>query len=153
MTVLDERPVVSPDQSRTWSFISNADGRLVSTTCPEWCDADHENDRETPTHPHDIWHQRYSDSAFLPVSVGRTAEDARILSWSLNVRPFDANMGLRLPHVSVELMEDEWIEGLDPDAFEAVIDTLEARVQAMRQAHAELLRVRAEHRQQGSVNV
>lgn len=147
-TVMPERtPVPAASVTpRTWSFISNVDSQLVATTCPEWCDLDHENDRETPTHPHDIWHQTFSDSAYLPVSTGHTAEDARVLTWSLNVRPFDTDMNLRLPHVSVEVMEDEWIEGLGPDAFEAVIDTLEQRVKAMRAAHAELLRVRAEYR-------
>lgn len=134
------------DEPRTWSFISNVDGALVPTTCPDWCDADHENDRETPSHPHDIWHQADSNSTLLPVSRGHTREEVRVLSWSLRVRPFDTDLNLRLPHASVEIMEDEWVEDLDPDAFENVIDTLEERVKAMRRAHAELLRVRAEYK-------
>ncbi|MEV6651184.1 hypothetical protein [Streptomyces sp. NPDC051219] len=134
------------EKPRTWSFISNVDGKLVTVTCMQGCVMDHSTDIETPTHPDDIWCQATSRSVFLPVNDSGEAEEVRVLGWTLNTRPFDRKLSQRLPHACVEVMEDAWIEDLDPDSFEAVIDALEERVTTMRAAHAELLRIRAEYK-------
>ncbi|MET7619022.1 hypothetical protein [Streptomyces sp. NPDC005408] len=134
------------DEPRTWSFISTVSGDLVAVTCMQGCQMDHSHDIETPTHPDDIWCQTVSRTVTLPVNDSGTPEEVPVLSWTLNARPFDRKLSERLPHACVEVMQDAWIEDLDPDAFEGVIDTLEERVRAMRAAHAELLRVRAAYK-------
>lgn len=131
---------------RTWSFISTIDGALLTVTCLSGCQMDHSHDIETPTNPDDIWCQTISKDVELPVNTNGQPEDIAVLSWTLNVRPFDRNMNARLPHACVEMMRDSWIEDLDPDAFEAVIDTLAERVATMREAHADLVRARSEYR-------
>jgi hypothetical protein len=146
VTVLHDAPVIPVDQSRTWKFIAHPTGDLKTVTCMPGCTSNHANDMETPTHPGDIWCQSASNNVSLPINENGTPEEMRVLSWTLNVRPFDAKLSQRLPHACVELMQDAWIDDLDPDGFAAVIDTLEERVKAMRQAHAELLQVRAEYR-------
>lgn len=146
MTVLHDAPVVSATQPRTWSFIARPTGELKAVTCPTWCEADHSSDMETPTHPDDIWCQAHSQSATLPINDTGTPEETYVLSSTLNVRPFDRNLNARMPHVSVEVMQDAWIEDLDPDAFAHVIATLQSQVDGLRRAHAELVQARAEHR-------
>ncbi|MGW8953049.1 DUF6907 domain-containing protein [Streptomyces sp. NPDC055709] len=133
-------------QPRTWSFVSNQTSELVTVTCMQGCTSDHSRDRETPTHPDDIWCYSVAETVTLPVNDNGTPEEVPVLRTMLNVRPFDRKLSQRLPHACVEVMEDAWIEDLDPDAFEAVIDTLAERVEAMRRAHAELVRVRAAYK-------
>lgn len=145
MTVVHERPVVAADQARTWQFVATPTGQLMTVTCMPGCTIDHSRDIETPTDPDDIWCQSFSEAVTLPVNDSGTPEEVPVLSWTLNARPFDRKLAARRPHACVELMQDAWIEDLDPDAFETVISTLEERVKAMRQAHAELVRVRAEY--------
>jgi hypothetical protein len=146
MTVVHERPVVSADQARTWSFLDSTTGDMATVTCMPGCEIDHSRDMETPTDPDDIWCQSFSQAVTLPVNDSGTPEEVKVLAWTLNVRPFDRKLSARRPHACVELMQDAWIEDLEPDAFEHVIVTLEERVKAMRQAHAELLQVRAQYR-------
>ncbi|MFF8829141.1 DUF6907 domain-containing protein [Streptomyces sp. NPDC015131] len=138
-----------PVKPRTWSFISAENGDLLKVTCPEWCTADHTRDAETPTHPEDIWCQADGGAPlFMPVSIDYDPEEVRVMSWTLNVRPFSGRLNVRRPHVSVELIQDAWLEDLDPEALEDVIDTLEARVRSLREAHAQLVAARAAYRKQ-----
>ncbi|MFF1650166.1 DUF6907 domain-containing protein [Streptomyces sp. NPDC058240] len=44
------------------------------------------------------------------------------------------------------VMQDSWIEGLDPDGLETVIGTLAERVEQLRTVHAQLVKARAEYR-------
>lgn len=134
------------DEPRTWSFIDRTTGDLMTVTCMPGCEMDHSTDIETPSHPDDIWCQSIRRDLTLPVNDSGKPEEVTVLGWTLNVRPFDAKLSARRPHACVEVMEDAWIEDLDPDAFEGVIDALEERVKLMREAHAELLRIRAEYR-------
>nr|WTB31094.1 hypothetical protein OG781_17835 [Streptomyces sp. NBC_00830] len=136
------------EQPRTWSFISRQTSELLSVTCMPGCEMDHGSDIEAPTNPDDIWCQSSPRDVTLPVNESGHPEDVRVLSTTLNVRPFDAKLSQRLPHAAVELMQDCWIEDLDPEAFEQVIDTLAERVATMREAHAELVRIRAAYRGQ-----
>lgn len=146
MTVLHDAPVVPVEQARTWSFIARNTGDLMHVTCPSWCTSDHSTDMETPTHPDDIWCQAHGRTTTLPINDNGTPEETCVLSSTLNVRPFDRNLNARMPHVSVEVMQDAWIEDLDPDAFEHVINTLQSQVDALRRAHTELIRAREEYR-------
>ncbi|WP_328314128.1 hypothetical protein OG432_30305 [Streptomyces sp. NBC_00442] len=139
-------PVEPPAAPRTWTFTNSETGKPVSVTCMPGCEMNHSSDIKTPTHPEDIWCQARAEDVTLPVNVTTEAEEFRILGITMNVRPFDRHMSQRTPNVSVELLDDHWVEDLDPDAFEAVIDTLAARLDVLRATHAQLLKVRAEYR-------
>lgn len=133
------------EQPATWSFTNIETGETLAVTCMPGCESEHQ--AGTAQIPVDVWCQtdRGGDVA-LPVDRTGTPEETRLLAASINALPFDAQMSRRLPHVNVEVIDGAWLTGLDPDALEDVIDTLEERVAALREAHAELLRVRAAHK-------
>ncbi|NUK72127.1 hypothetical protein HRW23_22070 [Streptomyces lunaelactis] len=132
-------------EPRTWSFVASPSGELITVTCMDGCNLSHDSDIETPSYPEDIWCQNVGDQVTLPVNDSGQPEEVAILRWTIGVRPWDGRLSNRVPTACVEVMEDAWIEDLDPDAFAQVIATLEERVRGMRAAHAELLRVRAEY--------
>lgn len=145
MTVLHDAPVVPADAPRSWSFIDRSTGRRRQVTCMLGCTVDHSLDVQMPVDPDDIWCQSNGGDVTLPINDSGTPEHVRVLSSTLNVMPFSKTIALRLPHASIEVMQDAWIEGLDPDGLATVIGTLEERVEQLRQAHTELVRVRAEY--------
>ncbi|MFD5874049.1 DUF6907 domain-containing protein [Streptomyces sp. NPDC060322] len=132
------------DESRTWIITSRATGREMSFTCLPGCDIDHNADVSKPVNPDDIWCQTPRTDVFLPINENGNPEEFRVLGITLNVRPWDASMAQRLPHASIEVIDDCWIEGLDPDALAQVIDTLADRVNVLRESHAQLVKLRAD---------
>jgi hypothetical protein len=131
---------------RTFTFISTVTGEDVTATCMPGCTVDHKANSDTPTHPHDI----YCD---IPGTVGelplygplcntRGPEDFRFLSWQIGSRPLSARPTERLPFVAIEVIDDHYIEYLDPDALEMIIGRLQKRVDSLREAHAQLANVR-----------
>jgi hypothetical protein len=150
MTLLDTSAPVSAtsvtDRPRTWSFTDRTTGELMSVTCLRGCQLNHNHEMATPTDPDDIWCQTFRKNVTLPINENGTPEEFRVLSITTNVLPFSKTLAYRLPHVSIEMIDDCWIEGLDPDGLETVINTLAERLDSMREAHAELIRARAEYR-------
>ncbi|MFJ3083086.1 DUF6907 domain-containing protein [Streptomyces halstedii] len=140
------QPPAPASDPRRWSFVDVNTGRRLEVTCMRGCEVDHSLNASTPSDPDDIWCQVDSEDVYLPINANGTPESMRVLSSTLNVLPFADTMALRMPHVSVEVVQDEWIEGLDPDGLATVIGTLEGRVEALRRAHAELVTARAEYR-------
>ncbi|GGU52365.1 DUF6907 domain-containing protein [Streptomyces lavendofoliae] len=136
---------VATDQPRSWSFTDRATGRQVSITCMRGCVADHGGDMGSPTFRDDIWCYQEPESVTLPINVDGEPEEFRVLGLMVNVNPFDRSVSQRLPHIDIEVVDDHWIEGLDPDGFETVINTLQARVDEMRRKHAQLATLRAEY--------
>lgn len=134
------------DRPRTWSFTDRSTGRLMSVTCLQGCELDHDRESATPIDPDDVWCQSFHKVVTLPINENGTPEEFRVLSITTNVLPFSKTLAYRLPHVSIEVIDDCWIEGLDPDGLETVINTLAERLDAMRQAHSDLVRARAEYR-------
>ncbi|WP_164837771.1 hypothetical protein [Streptomyces sp. B27] len=110
------------------------------------CDADHSLDASIPSDPSEIWCQVDSTVVCLPINSNGTPEDMRVLSATLNMLPFSDSIALRAPHVSVEVVQDEWIEGLDPDGLATVIGTLRERLEHLEQMHGRLEVARAEWR-------
>ncbi|MFJ4738736.1 DUF6907 domain-containing protein [Streptomyces sp. NPDC088775] len=151
-TVLPESPAVPAEDPRTWSFVNRLTGQPEQVTCMLGCTANHSAEMDAPAHPDDVWCQSANEDVFLPVNETGSPEFVRVLSSTLNVMPFSTTIAYRLPHVSIEVMQDSWIEGLDPDGLETVIGTLAERVDQLRRAHAELVRVRAEYRQAGTAS-
>ncbi len=135
----------SPDPRR-WSFVDRRTGRRLEVTCMRGCDADHSLDAAEPSDPSDIWCQVDSENVCLPINSNGTPENMRVLSATLNMLPFAESIALRAPHVSVEVVQDEWIEGLDPDGLATVIGTLRERLEHLEQMQGRLEVARAEWR-------
>ncbi|MET7643014.1 hypothetical protein ABZS83_05095 [Streptomyces sp. NPDC005426] len=128
---------------QTWTFTSRDTGLPMSFTCLPGCIFDHRNDIATPTFPDDIWCQTARTDVTLPIKQGYDAEEFRVLGITLNVRPWDAKISQRLPHASIEVIDDCWIEDLDPDALAMVITTLAGRLDVLKAAHTQLVELRA----------
>jgi hypothetical protein len=77
----------------------------------------------------------------------RHPREFRVLSTVIKVEPWSPTIAERLPFAVVELVDDHFIDGLDPDGLETVINTLAARVEGMRQTHRRLVEVREAYRQ------
>ncbi|MFH9473708.1 DUF6907 domain-containing protein [Streptomyces anulatus] len=116
-------------------------GLRREATCMRGCEIDHGLDASAPADPDDVWCQVESDDVHVPINANGTPESMRVLSSALNVLPFADSMALRMPHVSVEVVQDEWIEGPA-----TLISTPNERVERLRRAHARLEFARAEYR-------
>lgn len=149
-TLLPEQSAVAAtpvtSQPRTWSFIDRDTGRPMTVTCMAGCVLDHSRDIGARRFPGDIWCQAFRSDVTLPINSDGNPEEFRVLSATMNVRPFDEKLAARLPFVSIEMIDDHWIDDLDPDGLETVIRTLSERLADLRQAHALLVRTRAEYR-------
>ncbi|WP_031071398.1 DUF6907 domain-containing protein [Streptomyces sp. NRRL S-118] len=139
---------VEPLAPRTWTFTDRATGEQKTFTCMRGCEMDHSSDVETPSYAEDVWCQSQVQDLTLPINADGQAEEFRVLGMTLNVRPFDKHLAQRLPHVELEMVDDHWVEGLDPDGFATVINMLESRLKRMRAVHAQLVELRAEYRKQ-----
>lgn len=139
-------PAAPASAARRWSFVDMFSGRRLEVTCMRGCDADHSLDAAEPSDPSDIWCQVDSTAVCLPINANGTPENMRVLSATLNMLPFAESIALRAPHVSVEVVQDEWIEGLDPDGLATVIGTLRERLEHLEQMHGRLEVARAEWR-------
>ncbi|MFE4610531.1 DUF6907 domain-containing protein [Streptomyces niveus] len=69
-------------------------------------------------------------------------EDFRFLSWQIESRPFSGRPAQRLPFVAIEVIDDHYIEYLDPDTLEMVISRLQEQVDSLCEAHTQLVNVR-----------
>ncbi|WP_329104544.1 DUF6907 domain-containing protein [Streptomyces sp. NBC_01439] len=140
---------VAEPPARTWTFIDSSTSELQEVTCLAGCVVNHRIDRETPTHAEDIWCRTKSEEVSLPiVSGGRDVEQLRVLSAFIRQEPFSRNMHERVPHAQVEIVDDHFMEGLDPDGLASVILTLEAQLAKFRDVHAQLTALREQGRVQ-----
>lgn len=139
-----------PDQSsgvpapRSWSFTDRRTGELMGYTCMQGCTLNHASDAETPTVREDIWCWFWADGLTLPVNENGTPEEFRVLSTVIKVEPWSPTIAERLPYAVIELVDDHFIDGLDPDGLETVISTLAGRLEQMRATHRQLVETRAE---------
>ncbi|MFD5724689.1 DUF6907 domain-containing protein [Streptomyces sp. NPDC058368] len=127
---------------KTVTFTHRDTGQPMTFACMPGCIFDHCYDASTPTHPSDIWCQTERTDVTLPINENGTPEEFRVLGITLNVRPWDAKVSQRLPHASIEVIDDCWIEDLDPDALAHVIATLASRLDVLKDAHAQLIELR-----------
>lgn len=130
---------------RTWTFINRRTDEPQTVTCMDGCTLDHASDIETPTFPEDIWCWTTAEALTLPVNTNGRPEEFRVLSTVIKVEPHSPTIAQRLPYAVVELVDDHFVEGLDPDGLETVINTLAARLDQMRATHRQLIQVRAEY--------
>lgn len=136
-------PVV---KARTWSFLDRTTGDMRQVTCLAGCTVDHGPDRETPIHPEDVWCQTDSSDVYLPVNEGGKVEEFRVLGALIRQMPFSRYLHERVPHAQVEIVDDHFMEALDPDGLATVILTLEAQLAKFRAVHAQLSALREQGR-------
>lgn len=142
-------PVAASESSvtpRSWSFVNRHTGETVQYTCMEGCTLSHTPDIESPTYPEDIWCWFWGKDLTLPVNENGTPEEFRVLSTVIKVEPWSPTIAHRLPFAVVELVDDHFIDGLDPDGLATVISTLAGRLEQMRETHRRLVEIRAEYR-------
>ncbi|MFM9796551.1 DUF6907 domain-containing protein [Streptomyces turgidiscabies] len=133
--------------SRTFTVTAKDTREELSFVCMPGCIIDHQRiDCDRPTALDEVccWSDTNGDVE-LPIDGSGTPVDKRVLCARIEVVPFATSMAGRLPHVFVEVVEDHYIEGLDPDALGVLIATLSERLTALRRTHSDLVRIRAEH--------
>jgi len=140
-----ERPALSPVTPRTWSFIDRRTGEPVVYTCMQGCTINHGHEMGRAVFPEDVWCWTWDEPLTLPVNENGTPEEFRVLSTAIKVEPWSPTIAQRLPFAVVELVDDHFIDGLDPDGLETVINTLAARVEEMRGTQRRLVEVREEY--------
>jgi hypothetical protein len=148
MTVADVRTAASatPVTPRTWSFIDRVTGETVEYTCMQGCTLDHTHEIGNRVFREDVWCWKYSEPLTLPVNNNGSPEEFRVLDTLIKVEPWAPEVAHRLPFAVIELVDDHFIDGLDPDGLETVINTLAGRLEQMRATHRHLVEVRAEYR-------
>ena len=130
---------------RTWLFIDRRTGESVQYTCMQGCTLDHSHEMGRAVFPEDIWCWFWTENLTLPVNENGKPEEFRVLSTVIKVEPWSPKIAERLPFAVVELVDDHFIDGLDPDGLETVINTLASRLEQMRATHRRLVEIRAEY--------
>jgi hypothetical protein len=137
---------VTDTKPRTWSFIDRRTGETVHYTCMDGCTLDHSREAGRSNFREDIWCWFWDESLTLPVNENGTPEEFRVLSTVIKVEPWSPTIADRLPFAVVELVDDHFIDGLDPDGYETLINTFAARLERMRETHRRLVEVREQYR-------
>lgn len=147
MSVATPEPTVSAASvpPRTWSFIDRRTGETVQYTCMDGCTLDHAHETGRPVFREDVWCWFWDESLTLPINENGTPEELRVLSTVVKVEPWSPTISQRLPYAVVELVDDQFIENLDPDGYETVINTMQARLDQMRENHRRLVEIRARY--------
>ncbi|MFJ5638580.1 DUF6907 domain-containing protein [Streptomyces sp. NPDC093223] len=148
VTAVGETPMVPATEPKTWTFTNCLTGLPVTITCMPGCTVDHSHEIAEPQHPEDISCYTDGPETYLPVIGAACAggpANVRTLGFRMAVDPFSSTVALRLPHLNLEVMEEHWLEGLDPDALATVIGQLDRQVSRLRVAHAQLTAARAEY--------
>lgn len=145
MTVMEERAASTVPQTtpRTWSFIDRRTGERVMTTCMPGCTLDHSRDVGRRMFREDVWCWFWTQGLTLPINADGETQEHNVLSTLIKMEPWSPTVAQRLPYAVIELVEDEFIDGLDPDGLAMVISTLQDRLEQMRATHRELVALRA----------
>ncbi|MEW2253708.1 hypothetical protein [Streptomyces sp. NPDC047869] len=141
-----------PAEPRTWTFTDRVTGEKFTYTCMPGCTINHQQDAERPIFREDVWCWFWDESLTLPVNASGEPEEFRVLDTVIKVEPWSQKVAERLPFAVIELVDDHFIDGLDPDGLETVISTLAARVERMRETHRRLVEVRAQYKEQAARN-
>jgi hypothetical protein len=107
------------------------------------CTIDHSREMGRDVFPEDVWCWFWSEPLTLPVNENGTPEEFKVLDTVIKVEPWSPTIAQRLPYAVVELVDDHFIDGLDPDGLETVINTLAGRLEQMRETHRRLVETRA----------
>ncbi|MEU1443077.1 DUF6907 domain-containing protein [Streptomyces mirabilis] len=144
---VDSAASVTP---RTWDFIDRRTGETVQYACMDGCTLDHSREVSRPNFREDIWCWFWDEPLTLPVNENGQPEEFRVLSTVIKVEPWSPAVAQRLPFAVIELVDDHFIDGLDPDGLETVINTLAGRLEQMRETHRHLVEIRSQYRTRAS---
>lgn len=128
---------------RRWSFIDRRTGEAVQYECMANCTLDHAHEMGREVFREDVWCWFWDAPLTLPINENGTPEELSVLSTVIKVEPWSPTISQRLPYAVIELVDDQFIENLDPDGYETVINTMQARLDGMRETHRRLVEVRA----------
>lgn len=128
---------------RTWTFVNRHTGQPQTYTCMDGCTLNHGHEIGRDVFPEDVWCWFWGDDLTLPVNENGMPEEFRVLSTVIKVEPWSDKLSERLPFAVVELVDDHFIDGLDPDGYETLINTLQGRLDQMRATHRRLVEIRA----------
>ncbi|AVH57862.1 MULTISPECIES: DUF6907 domain-containing protein [Streptomyces] len=139
---------IPADKPRTWTVADSDTGMPLNVTCMSGCNTLHLEAASGQAPADEIWCVQYDQANTTELAIGCGNSDLgdwATLSVQIKTEPFHADPAKRIPHASIEVTEDHYIEDLDPDALAVVIDKLERRTAQMRVRHAELVRIRDEY--------
>ncbi|MET9516421.1 hypothetical protein [Streptomyces sp. NPDC002994] len=107
------------------------------------CESDHENDLTSGEYKVDVTCYRYYDGVELPVFFADDkSTGGDVLRSVIDVHPYSETAGRQLPCVNLEIIEDHWIQDLDPDGLADVIAKLRGQLDHLDQVHAQLVQAR-----------
>lgn len=132
----------------TWTIADEDSGLPLHVTCMSGCQSLHTEKAFGMSRAADVNCAQYDTANPTELQIGCGGEDLdrhATLSVEIHSDPVHPDPAKRVPLAAVELMEDKYIEDLDPNALGVVIDKLDNRVAAMRIRHAELIRIRDEY--------
>lgn len=132
----------------TWTIADIDSGMPLNVTCMSGCIGFHPERSSGTSRAADVSCAQFDTANTVELQIGCGAEDFgrySTLSVEIHSDPVHPDEAKRVPHAAIEVMEDHYIEDLDPDGLAVVIDAFEKRVAAMRIRHAELVRIRAEY--------
>ncbi|WP_405994074.1 DUF6907 domain-containing protein [Streptomyces sp. NBC_00986] len=142
-TVSAAEASATAEEPRTWTFTNRHNGKPMSVTCMDGCTIDHSREIGRDLFPEDVWCWTCAEPMTLPINENGTPEEMAVLNTIIKVEPWSATISQRLPYAVVELIEDQFIENLDPDGYETIINAFADRLDQMRATHARLVEVRA----------
>lgn len=136
------------DEPRTWTIADKDSGMPLHVTCMSGCIGVHPEEASGISRASEVSCAQYDTANTMELQIGSGEEnfgEYATLSVEIHSDPVHPDPAKREPLAAVELMEDQYLEDLDPNALAAVIDKLDQRVAAMRLRHADLVRIRAEY--------
>jgi hypothetical protein len=140
-----EAPTGEP---HTWTAADRKTGMPLKVTCMSGCHGFHLEAAAGTATAEDVCCTQYDTANSTELQIGCGSDDGNdwaTLSVEIHSDPVHPDEAKRVPLAAIEVTEDHYIEGLDPNGLAVVIDKLEQRVAAMRIRHAELVRIRTEY--------
>ncbi|MBP5915893.1 hypothetical protein PV381_21895 [Streptomyces scabiei] len=131
---------------RTFTITDKDTAEKLTFTCMPGCIVAHEViDCSRPVASDDVCCMGDDNGRVsLPFEGVSAPKEAYVLRAFVRAAPFSKVMAERLPHVVFEVVEDEYVVGLDPDSLAVVIGVFEERLEALRCTYADLVQTRAE---------
>lgn len=135
-------------EPRTWTIADLDSGLPLNVTCMSGCNTLHPERSIGMSRATEINCSQYDTANSMELQIGSGDENFgnfATLSVEIHSDPAHPDPAKRVPLAAVEVVEDHYLEDLDPDALAVVIDKLQDRVTAMRVRHADLVRARNEY--------
>lgn len=135
-------------EPRRWTIADQDSGLPLTVTCMSGCNTLHAERSIGMSRAVEVNCAQYDTANPMELLLGPRGEEFGgyvTLSVEIHSDPVHPDPAKRVPLAAVEVVEDHYLEDLDPDALAVVIDKLQQRVTAMRVRRAELIRIRAEH--------